>query len=246
MHWHFYRKLKILGIFLIITSSLLFGIFYIRWIRYLHGDGSPITLGNVVNHVTTSEKVVALTYDDGPNPPYTDQILATLRTKKVPATFFVLGKNLEQHPEYMKKIIDGGHEVGNHSWSHQLLIFKRPSTVRQEIEKTDNLIRSLGYNKEILFRAPYGTGFIILPWILSSMHKKQISFDVIARDWNSKNVDTIVQRVISNVKPGSIILLHDGGGDRSKTVKACKKIIDALHNQGYRFATISELLGMQK
>ena len=110
--------------------------------------------GEYFTKVNTQELVVALTYDDGPNPIYTNQLINLLNRLETKATFFVIGQNIETYPETVKKVIDSGHEVGNHSYSHQKLIWKTPAFVRSEIEKTDQLLRQLGVKQEILFRAP--------------------------------------------------------------------------------------------
>lgn len=228
---------RLLIIFLIVP-------FLIKGFLYLKGSRSPQVFGVAIRRIPTTQKVVALTYDDGPHPVYTDQILEALNEFGVKATFFLIGEQLEKHPEYVKKISDQGHELGNHGWSHQQLIFRSPSFILNEITKTDNLIKDLGYTGEIHFRAPYGRKLFILPWVLSSQNRKHILFDVAPHDWARPGVDVIVQRVLSNVKNGSIILLHDGGGDRSQTVQASKKIIKQLLSEGYQFLTISDLLAI--
>lgn len=234
-----------IGLLTAILLTFLIGIFCIKWVWYLRGYGKPIILGNAISRIKTSQKVIALTYDDGPNPPYTDEILNVLKANKVKATFFLVGNQLQKHPDYVQKISNQGHELGNHSWSHSLLMFKKPSTIRKEIVKTDHLIHELGYAKDIPVRAPYGTGALTLYLIIRSLGKQQISFDIIPHDWSNPGVKIMVDRVLRNVQPGAIILLHDGGGNRSQTIEATKQIISALHDQGYRFVTISELLAMR-
>jgi len=219
----------------------------IKGLLYLKGPHAPQLFGTAIHRVDTPEKVVALTYDDGPKPGYTEQILYALEEYNVPATFFVVGQELDKYPEYLEKIISRGHDIGNHSWSHAQMLFKSPATIREEIDKTDALIKQLGYTKEIHFRAPYGRKLIILPWVLSQRGRKHILFDVEPHDWANPGVDVIVERVVSKVKPGSIVALHDGGGhDRTETVDATRKIIEQLRAQGYRFVTVSELLALQK
>ncbi len=133
-------------------------------------------------HFQTNDKVVALTYDDGPSPAFTDSILEVLNHYQVNATFFMVGKEVQKYPWYVKKISEYGHEIGNHSWSHQKLIFKTPSHIMQEIMKTDSIIKSQGYAHEIMFRAPYGKKLIVLPYVLSILHKPHILFDVLFVD----------------------------------------------------------------
>ena len=199
-------------------------------------------LGELITHVDTKEKVVALTYDDGPNPPYTNQLLNLLERLQVKATFFVVGKNVEQHPETVQLLVSKGHELGNHSYSHAQLVWKTPWFVRSEIEKTDKLLRQLGVKQEIHFRAPYGFKLLILPYLLAKMHKKNIMWSVNPRDFAEGNSEVIENYVVEQVRPGSIILMHDGGGDRSPTIAATEGLIQKLQEQGYQFKTVSELM----
>ncbi len=199
-------------------------------------------LGELVNHVNTKDKVVALTYDDGPNPPYTNQLLEVLERNQIKATFFVVGKMIEKHPETVQLVLSRGHELGNHSYSHKRLVFENPSFIRSEIEKTDQLLHQLGVKQEIHFRAPYGRKFVVLPYILAQMDKKNILWDVNSNDYKASSSEFIENYVLEHVSPGSIVLLHDGGGERSKTVAATESLIKKLQEKGYTFKTVSELI----
>lgn len=209
------------------------------WIK---GWSSPQLIGEAIHRIHTKDKVVALTYDDGPAPAYTTELLEILKDNGIKATFFVVGAHAEKHPDLIKAIYEGGHEIGNHTWSHPQLVWKWPQFTRDQISRTDALLRSLGYKGTIHFRAPYGIKFLVLPWILTESHRQHILFDVVPEDWKRPGVSSIVDRVVEKVRPGSIILLHDGRGDRSQTVAATPKIIHRLKEQGYRFVTISELV----
>ncbi len=198
--------------------------------------------GELVTRAKTRERVVALTYDDGPNPPYTNQLVKLLEQNQVKATFFSVGKNIEKHPEVTQLLLAKGHELGNHSYSHSRMIFKKPSFIRSEIEKTDQLLRDLGVKKEIHFRSPFGFKFLILPYILAKMQKKNITWSVDPKDYKSLSAEEIKDYVIERVEPGSIILLHDGEGDRSRTVVATELLIKELQEKGYTFKTVSELM----
>lgn len=201
--------------------------------------------GDLVNRVNTNEKVVALTYDDGPNPPYTNQLLEVLDDLKVKATFFLIGRNIEEHPQMSRAILEGGHELGNHSYSHEELLFRPKSFVNSEIEKTDQLLRELGVVGNIHFRAPFGYKGFVLPWLLSKLNKKHILWNVDPRDYLAKTPEEVVEMAQSQMRPGSIILLHDGGGERQLTVHATKSLIQTLRAEGYRFATVSELIQLK-
>ena len=115
----------------------------------------PQFIGTSFRCVNTQEKVVALTFDDGPNPDGTQEMLDLLEKHNIHATFFLIGKKVKLSPELARKIWHAGHQVGNHSWSHTLMMFKSPRYMRQEVEKTDKLLRKLGYSKEILFQGSF-------------------------------------------------------------------------------------------
>lgn len=202
--------------------------------------------GEYFTQINTQDPVVALTYDDGPNPPYTDKLIDVLNQLGVKATFFTVGENLEAHTQTVQKLIAHKHEIGNHSYSHQKLIWKTPSFIRSEIQRTDELLRHLGVEQEILFRAPYGYKRFTLPYILNKMHKKNVLWSVDPKDYHEANPEVIADRVINHVTPGAIILLHDGGGERGATVAATEMIVRNLQAQGYKFQTVSQMLNLEK
>jgi peptidoglycan/xylan/chitin deacetylase (PgdA/CDA1 family) len=232
-------RIKILLVIVIVVAMTPV---FIRGFDWLSSYKRPDPFGTSFHRVETDQKVVALTYDDGPNPPYTDQILDCLKKHNVQATFFVIGEHALQHPQEIHRMMEEGHEIGNHTWSHPTLVIRTPAFIRQQISQTDALLKSMGYTNEIYFRAPYGRKLLVLPWVLSKLHKTHILFDVVAIDWEQNSVQTMLDRVTTGVRPGSIILLHDGGGDRSSTVLLTEKIINSLENDGYTFCTISQLL----
>ncbi|MGL5060769.1 MAG: polysaccharide deacetylase family protein [Microcoleus sp.] len=197
-----------------------------------------------INRADTSEKVVALTYDDGPYPPYTNQLLDVLDKHEIKATFFLIGRNIEKHPEIVKTIVSRGDELANHSYSHKDMMFKPNDFLVSEIAKTDKLLQDLGVKQNsISFRPPWGRRFVVLSYLVAQMHKKLIMWDVDSQDYEPKlTADEIADRVINNVRSGSIVVMHDGGGDRSKTVAATDKIVKALQSKGYSFKTVSELV----
>lgn len=203
--------------------------------------------GEIVPRVNTPEKMVALTFDDGPSPE-TDTILAMLRGLEVKATFFIIGKDLEKYSEEGKKIVAAGHELGNHSYSHQRMVFKSMSFVQQEIEKTDSLIRSLGYTGEIHFRAPFGKKLFILSYYLSQQQRKNIMWDVEPESYAelAESSEKMTLHVLENTQPGSIILLHVMEAKRKESRQAIPGIVVGLKQQGYRFLTVSELLQQNK
>ncbi|MEG5052481.1 polysaccharide deacetylase family protein [Microcoleus sp. B13-B6] len=197
-----------------------------------------------INRADTEVKVVALSYDDGPYPPYTNQLLDILDRYQIKATFFEIGRNIEKHPEIVKMIVARGDELANHSYSHKDMMFKPQEFLLSEIEKTDKLLQEVGVKQDsISFRPPWGRRFIVLSYLLSQMHKKLIMWDVDSHDYEKTlTAEDIANRVIKNVRSGSIVVMHDGGGDRSKTVAATEMIVKDLQSKGYEFKTVSELL----
>jgi chitin deacetylase len=200
--------------------------------------------GEIIPRVKTEQKIVALTFDDGPIPGSTEEVLLILDEAGVKATFFVTGAELEQNPDQGRQIIAAGHELGNHSYSHTRMFLKSPAFIKTEIERTDELIREAGSQGQIHFRPPFGKKLFVLPYYLARKSKKSIMWDVepdsypeIGRDANK-----IVEHVLANTKPGSIILLHVMYPNRLESLKAVKGIIAGLKNEGYTFKTVSELL----
>jgi chitin deacetylase len=200
--------------------------------------------GEIIPRVETSEPLIALTFDDGPTARFTDTVLSTLREEDVRATFFVVGKALERNPAECQKIVAEGHELGNHSYSHLRMILKPYAFVRQEIEQTDQLIRACGYEGDIHFRPPNGKKLILLPYYLARTDRKSVSWDVGPESDRevASSADRIVQRVLDETRPGSIILLHTMYESRAESREALPAIIQGLRERGYRFVTVSELL----
>ena len=205
------------------------------------------TFGNTVTQVPVKQKVVALTFDDGPNPPYTDEIVDYLYAQHVPATFFVVGRAVAQHPATVRKEVDDGDAVGNHSWDHAHLVLERRAHIAREISMTDAAILHATGVKTRLFRPPFGARDYAVISVARHMGYQVIMWSVpLPKDWQSPPPAVIRDRVMPFVRDGSIIVLHDGNrgmpGDRSHTVAATKLIVQALRAQGYRFVTVPELL----
>ncbi|MGO1165008.1 MAG: polysaccharide deacetylase family protein [Janibacter sp.] len=176
--------------------------------------------GEIVSRVETDEKVVALTFDDGPAAEDADALLSTLESRRVPATFYVIGKEASREVAVMRRLVRDGHEIGNHTWSHPRMVFVSTDEIAEEVESTDRAIRDSGLHRTIDLRPPYGKKLITLPRYLAAHDR----------------------RTIDATRPGSIILLHPWNG-RTTTQKAIGPIIDGLRDEGYRFVTVSELTG---
>jgi len=193
--------------------------------------------------IESDRKVVALTFDDGPNPDATPRILDTLREKGVRATFFVLGSHAERWPELVRRISHEGHQIGNHGYFHRKLQFKSPFYVSRDIRLGIRAIRRAGAPAPRYFRAPHG---FRSPWttpIASSYGERTVGWSLGVWDSDRPGVDEIVRRTLEGVEPGSIVLLHDGDGynpdgDRMQTAAVLPLIIDRLKEQGYEFATL--------
>ncbi|MGO2863669.1 MAG: polysaccharide deacetylase family protein [Brevibacterium sp.] len=199
--------------------------------------------GELVSRIETDDRVVALTFDDGPTDADADAVLDVLADRDVPATFYVNGKDVEGNGSTMQRIIEGGHEIGNHTWSHRPMAFVSPSTVAEEIEPADEVIRATGYDGPLTFRPPNGKKLLTLPLYLAKHDRLTVTWDVAYEDWsgNTQSSVDIVDATVDNTQPGSIILLHPWFG-RTTTQKSIGPVIDRLKEQGYRFVTVSELV----
>ena len=200
--------------------------------------------GEIVPRIDTRQKVVALTFDDGPTPGVTEEVLSILNEAGVKATFFVIGADLERNLEEGRRIVAAGHELGNHTYSHERMVLKTPSFIESEIERTDQLIRQAGYQSAIHFRPPFGKKLILLPYFLARTSRKTITWDVEPDSYPEIAADSnkIVAHVMEKTRPGSIILLHVMYKSRSESLKAVKGVITGLKGQGYSFKTVSEML----
>ena len=196
--------------------------------------------GDYVASVKTTDRVVALTFDDGPSPWHTPKVLNELDRHHVKATFFMMGRNVERYPDVARDVLRRGHEIGNHSYSHPKLILMSPQRVRDEIERTDRLLRDIGVSGEIHFRAPHASKFIVLPYVLVQMGKLDVLGDVSADEWRQQPAAVMTESILRHVRPGSIIGMHDPAG--AESLQTLKDILPALIAQGYRFETVSELV----
>ncbi|WP_414527430.1 polysaccharide deacetylase family protein [Nodularia chucula] len=209
---------------------------------------APVSFqGITINQVNLSQdkKVIALTFDDGPWPETTAQVLDILQKNNIKATFFVVGRNVQNYPQLVNRLIAEGHAIGNHTW-HHWYHFMNPEAAAYEINHTSNLIYKTAGVKTNLFRPPGGimhngvadyaknSSYAIIMWSSDSL------------DYSRPAVQKLVSNVFRNAQPGGIVLLHDGGGNRSQTVQALPEIINKFRQQGYSFVTVPELLAMKE
>ncbi len=200
--------------------------------------------GGLVDRVSTSAKVVALTFDDGPDPAGTAPLLDALAQTGTPATFYLIGQDMDAHPDLAAAIAAAGHELGNHTYSHERMVVVSPGFVADEVERTDDRIRRAGYRGDITFRPPNGKKLLTLPLYLSQHDRRTIMWDVEPNSYPEvdASAERIVDHVVARVRPGSIVLLHGMYAGREQTRRAVVPIIERLRNAGYRFVTVSQLL----
>lgn len=198
--------------------------------------------GKLVPRVETTQRVVALTFDDGPNEAVIDDILGVLASRRVRATFFVIGAEMVRAPGAAHRLVAAGHELGNHTYSHERMILRSQGFFRSEVERTDQLIRAAGEQREIYFRMPYCWKLAGLPWFLWRTGRTTITWDVDPASDPRTTPEMIVARTLERVRPGSIILLHVWYSSGASARAALPVMIDKLQGQGYQFLTVDELL----
>jgi peptidoglycan/xylan/chitin deacetylase (PgdA/CDA1 family) len=218
-------------------------------------------LGKTVVSGPANERVVALTYDDGPNPPYTNAILDVLEQEHVHATFFLVGRAVAAYPSVVRREVLDGDAVGNHSWDHEHLIVMNPAGVYDSLKRTDAAIVSASGVHPTIMRPPFGAR----DWIVLDQARKlgytPVMWSVpLARDWEYPAPSVIANRILPYVSDGSIIVLHDGNRgivcpharvpartcDRRSDVEATRLIVEALKRDGFRFVTVPELLALKR
>lgn len=193
--------------------------------------------------VPATEKVIALTFDDGPWPETTEQILATLKKEKVKATFYMIGQPLKSFPEIGKKVLADGHAIANHTlhhWYHHM----SPLVAQREIEDTSKIIKEVLNVETAYFRPPGG---VLTNGLVAYAQKQNQSVNMWSVDSNDSHPkrpspEAMIKTVIEGATPGGIVLMHDGGGSHANTAKAVPQIIAKLRAQGYKFVTVPELL----
>jgi peptidoglycan/xylan/chitin deacetylase (PgdA/CDA1 family) len=212
-------------------------------------DEAELVRKKSVFRVNRTEKVVALTFDDGPSPVWTPKILDELRKADIKATFFMLGEHVAKYPEIARRVAQEGHEIGNHTYDHHVLLYYTLEELEKEIKDTERIIQKATGKTTIYFRPPKA-------WLTLQEKKKieELGYRVIlwslnSKDWVTFDDKYIVKYLAGHIHPGDIILFHDSGGvfsaeggDRHETVRTIPQLVDKLHRMGYKLVTISELL----
>lgn len=193
----------------------------------LHGSTS------VAYSLGTGKREIALTFDDGPDPVYTPQVLEVLRRSRVRATFCVIGEEAAAHSWLLKAIADGGHEIANHTWSHPLLTRKGADEIYEQFARTCDVVEEAVGAGPSLARAPFGSWNKQALGISASLGMSPLGWSLDTLDWEEPGTGEITSTVLENVRPGSILLFHDGGGDRSQTVEALRDFLPRLLDSGY-------------
>ena len=215
--------------------------------HHLMGSRSLQLAGEHVRRVDTAERVLALTFDDGPTAEHTDEVLDVLAAYDARATFYLTGGESDDNPGELRAIVAAGHELGNHTWSHRRLVLVSGATVADEIERTDAVFRAAGYDGPITFRPPGCKRLLTAPLYLATHDRTTVIWDLepdsipeVAGD-----AEAIVTYVTDRVRPGSIVLLHAMYDSRAPSRAALPRILERLAADGYRFVTVSELLALR-
>lgn len=208
--------------------------------------GETITSVNIPR----GKKLVALTFDDGPYPPYTQDLLKVLESRQVPATFFVVGNNASRYPEVVRLVGSKGHEIALHAGEHKDLLKLDRAELAGNIAFGKKVLEELTGKPVKYMRPPHGFRDWLVMDEVSKAGLQVVNWSIIPRDWTNPGARVIAERVCKEAKPGAIVLLHDGDApfqkaSREQTVEATGIIIDELRKQGYEFVTVGELLSNQ-
>ncbi|MGA5700116.1 polysaccharide deacetylase family protein [Peterkaempfera bronchialis] len=198
-------------------------------------DSAMGTRAAVVDSTRQGGDTVALTFDDGPDPEHTPGLLAVLRRHRVTAVFCLRGDQVQAAPELVRAIVADGHQLGNHSMRHDDMSGWPPERIRADLAQADALIRSAAPGARVpWFRAPYGR-WGRTPQVAAELGMQSLGWRLEVGDWEAPGADELVGRLERGTAPGAVVLLHDGGGDRSGTVEAVDRFIPALHARGWSF-----------
>jgi peptidoglycan-N-acetylglucosamine deacetylase len=199
--------------------------------------GLPYPVDKPLFYIDDANKAIALTIDDGPHPLYTPQVLQILERYGVTATFSMIGIQVNEYPHVAQSVVEAGHRISNHTWTHADLAPLRAPAVHDQIARATDAITTVTGVQPGLFRAPFGAWS---PAVIAECEaQKMIPLDwsVDPKDWSRPGVANIVSNIMKNTRPGSIILEHDGGGDRSQTVAALRIVLPQLLHEGFEFET---------
>jgi peptidoglycan-N-acetylglucosamine deacetylase len=186
---------------------------------------------------------IAMTFDDGPSAQLTPRLLDILKERGIKATFFVVGRNVAEYPDIVRRMAEEGHEIANHSWSHPAMTQLGAEGLRKQIDSTNEAVAKITGKRPVLMRPPYGATSSALNKLLTESYGlKVILWSVDPLDWKYRNSSRVYNHIVQNTQPGSIILAHD---IHATTVAAMPETLDALLAKGYKFVTVSELIALE-
>lgn len=199
----------------------------------------------VLSSISVKEKAVAITFDDGPNEQYTSELLSIFRENQAKATFFMIGEQIQKAPEVARRVNAEGHEIGNHTFTHPYLTQLEHADCFEEIRRTDALIEQTTGVKPCVFRPPFFDYNLEVSKVIEEFNYGVIgAVNGEARDWEEPGIQHIFEKSLEVIQPGSILIFHDGYGDRSQTIEAVRQLVVHLKNEGYQLLTVSELLNL--
>jgi peptidoglycan/xylan/chitin deacetylase (PgdA/CDA1 family) len=203
--------------------------------------------GQTFTGLPRGSRQLALTYDDGPNDPHTLRLLEVLARHDVQATFFLIGRYVQQRPEIAREIVEAGHVVGNHTYSHPLLTFKTEAEIRHEISECRSALQEAIGEHSNLFRPPFGGRRPAVLHVARELGLEPVMWNVTGYDWNAPPSEVIERKVAKRIRGGDVILLHDGGhrqmgADRSQTVIATDRLLARYKAEGYEFVAVPDLM----
>jgi peptidoglycan/xylan/chitin deacetylase (PgdA/CDA1 family) len=190
----------------------------------------------------TTSNAIALTFDDGPDPDLTPRVLDELGARNLKATFYVLGRQAEKHPEIVKRAFDEGHEIGTHTWSHRFLTTQTSKSILKELRTTDDLIQEITSARPVTLRPPYG-GITksLAAWTAHEFGYATVLWSVDSKDYDGIGTELITKRILDGAQAGSIVLTHD---PLAETLAALPHVLDQLVDRGFVFTTVEELISV--
>jgi peptidoglycan/xylan/chitin deacetylase (PgdA/CDA1 family) len=225
----------------VVTLAAIVGLLYL--LCYGGFEGPVDWIMGTDPHGDRAHRSVALTFDDGPHPVHTHQLLDTLAELRVPATFFVVGRDVDANPAVVARIARDGHELGNHTYRHRYLPLARSRSVEHELRATDHAIaRAAGVTPRIA-RPPWGGRSPRNVRVFHRLRKRVVLWDVNSFDWKGKPAREVVRRVLARVRAGSIILMHEARDGGETTIEAVRMLVPALRARGFELVTVSRAIG---
>lgn len=227
-------------VFSILTVAAILGLLYL--LCYGGFEGPVDWIMGTDNHGDRDRPRIALTFDDGPHPVHTAPLLDALAELDAPATFFVVGKDVDANPALVARMVRDGHELGNHTYRHRYLPLARSRSVEHELRATDlACTRAAGVIPEVA-RPPWGGRSPRNVRVFQRLAKRLVLWDVNSFDWKGKPVDHVVERVLDRARPGSIILMHEARDGGESTIAAVRRLVPALRARGFELVTVSRAI----